>query len=147
MAIELVHCEVDSPSKSIQSMEMETEIKFFAKVQCYLTILGIKPIPDSSLKPVLQKNQLTINTVHISCMFITFVYYGCSVLGFAFSEAVFFIEYAEAAFYFAAAVLHLVSYAILIWVRGKLFALIQDAEGIVAESAWKIFYKPNLYYR
>lgn len=71
-------------------------------------------------------------------MFISLVYYGYSVFGFVIFEAITFIEYAEAAFYCVAVILHLTSYAILIWVRDKLFVLIEDSEQIIDKSVFKI---------
>lgn len=116
---------------------MEQRKKFFATVLCYITILGIKPLPSTALKSFVQNHQLLINKVHISCMFLSLVYYGYSVFGFVIFKAVTFIEYAEAAFYCVAVMLHLASYAIMIWVRDKLFTLVEDSERVIDESVFE----------
>lgn len=106
-------------------------MSIFKKIEFYLTIIGVKPVPNRTLPPFLRHFGAVVNIIHILFVILSFCTYNISILWFLIFEAASFTQFSEAALFYMVSYLHLSFYIISILKRDSILRFIDDLEQII----------------
>lgn len=111
------------------------------KTRNYLTVIGVRPVPEQNFPSFLRNSRKAFNSVHILFLFLSFVTYNISIFCFLMFEATSFTQFSEAGLFYLVGYLHLSFYTVSIWKRSKILSFIDDIEEIIRQSKinhWKL---------
>lgn len=100
----------------------------------FLTIVGIKPLPEKYFPSILRNFQMVFNVFHIIFALTTIVTFAISIMCFLMFEAISFTQFSEAGLFYMVAYLHASFYTISIVKRSKIFSFMQRLETIIEKS-------------